>query len=116
MAGTGKAAGEDGASEFDAIVVGGGPNGLLAASYLARAGARVVLFERRIETGGGLNTDEYFGFRFNLHAVYQMMADVMPAPMTMGMKPALMPWRCGRPKEMLDRPQVVLTLSSLRRR
>ncbi len=79
MAVTGKAAGEDGASEFDAIVVGGGPNGLLAASYLARAGARVVLFERRIETGGGLNTDEYFGFRFNLHAVYQMMADVMPA-------------------------------------
>ena len=45
-----------------------------------------------------------------------MMADVMPAPMTIGMKPALMPWRCGRPKEMLERPQVVLTFSSLRRR
>ena len=27
-----------------------------------------------------------------------------------------MPWRCGRPKEMLDRPQVVLTFSSSRRR
>ncbi len=69
----------NGASSYDAIVIGGGPNGLLAASYLARAGARVVLFERRIETGGGLNTEEYFGFRFNFHAVYHMMADVMPA-------------------------------------
>ena len=40
----------------------------------------------------------------------------MPAPITIGMKPALMPWRCGRPKEMLERPQVVLTLSSSRSR
>ncbi|EQD31329.1 FAD dependent oxidoreductase, partial [mine drainage metagenome] len=67
------------ASSFDAIVIGGGPNGLMASSYLARAGAHVLLLERRIETGGGLNTDEYFGFRFNLHAIYHMMADVMPA-------------------------------------
>lgn len=65
--------------EYDAIIIGGGPNGLIAASYLARAGAHVLLLERRIETGGGLNTDEYFGFRFNLHAVYHLMADVMPA-------------------------------------
>jgi phytoene dehydrogenase-like protein len=68
-----------GTSSLDAIVIGGGPNGLIAASYLARAGARVLLLERRIETGGGLNTDEFVGFRFNLHAVYHMMADVMPA-------------------------------------
>ena len=40
----------------------------------------------------------------------------MPAPITIGMKAALMPWRCGRPKEMLERPQVVLTLSSSRSR
>ena len=79
MAGSGAPTATSGAVDFDVIVIGGGPNGLLAASYLARAGARVALFERRIETGGGLNTDEYFGFRFNLHAVYHMMADVMPA-------------------------------------
>ncbi len=65
--------------DYDAIIIGGGPNGLIAASYLARAGAHALLLERRIETGGGLNTDEYFGFRFNLHAVYHLMADVMPA-------------------------------------
>lgn len=64
---------------FDAVVIGGGPNGLLCAAYLQKAGARVALLERRHETGGGLNTDEYNGFRLNLHATYHMMSDVMPA-------------------------------------
>jgi phytoene dehydrogenase-like protein len=64
---------------YDAIVIGGGPNGLLCGAYLARAGNKVALVERRHETGGGLNTDEYFGWRLNLHAVYHMMSDVMPA-------------------------------------
>ena len=64
---------------FDAVVIGGGPNGLICAAYLQKAGARVALVERRHETGGGLNTDEYCGFRLNLHAVYHMMSDVMPA-------------------------------------
>ncbi len=64
---------------FDAVVIGGGPNGLICAAYLAKAGAKVLLVERRHETGGGLNTDEYFGFRLNLHAIYHMMSDIMPA-------------------------------------
>jgi phytoene dehydrogenase-like protein len=69
----------------DAIVIGGGPNGLLCAAYLARAGNKVALVERRHETGGGLNTDEYFGWRLNLHAVYHMMSDVMPAGEDLGL-------------------------------
>jgi len=64
---------------YDVIVIGAGPNGLLASAYLAREGAKVLLLERRHETGGGLNTEEYFGFRLNLHAIYQMMGDLMPA-------------------------------------
>jgi phytoene dehydrogenase-like protein len=51
----------------------------LCAAYLAKAGNKVLLLERRHETGGGLNTEEYYGFRLNLHAIYHMMAEVMPA-------------------------------------
>jgi phytoene dehydrogenase-like protein len=43
---------------FDAIVVGGGHNGLVAAAYLARAGAKVALLEARHKTGGAADTME----------------------------------------------------------
>jgi len=66
-------------TKYDALVIGGGPNGLLCGAYLAKTGHKVALFERRHETGGGLNTDEYYGFRFNLHAIYHLMAEKMPA-------------------------------------
>jgi phytoene dehydrogenase-like protein len=44
-------------SEFDAVVVGGGHNGLVAAAYLARSGARTVVVERRHKTGGAATTE-----------------------------------------------------------
>ncbi|MEW5761723.1 MAG: sulfide-dependent adenosine diphosphate thiazole synthase [Bacillota bacterium] len=40
--------------ETDVCVVGGGPSGLVAAHYLARAGLRVALFERKLSLGGGM--------------------------------------------------------------
>ena len=67
-------------SEWDAVVIGAGPNGLIAAAYLAKAGLKVALVERRYEIGGGLVTEELLfpGYYSNLHAIYHMMVDYMP--------------------------------------
>ncbi|MGH8872039.1 MAG: phytoene desaturase family protein [Acidimicrobiia bacterium] len=45
-------------SEYDAVVVGAGPNGLSAAAELSRRGRRVLVVEQADEIGGGTRTDE----------------------------------------------------------
>src|SRR4026209_2113969 len=53
--------------QYDAIVIGGGHNGLVCATYLARAGKRVLVLERRERVGGAAVSEEVFpGFRFSV--------------------------------------------------
>jgi phytoene dehydrogenase-like protein len=54
-------------SRYDAIVIGGGHNGLVHAAYLARAGKKVLVLERRHVLGGAAVTEEVFpGFKFSV--------------------------------------------------
>jgi phytoene dehydrogenase-like protein len=57
----------------DVVVIGGGLGGLAAATYLARAGLDVTVFERSRSLGGRAATHVREGFHFNLgpHALYR---------------------------------------------
>src|SRR5512147_1253672 len=52
---------------YDAVIIGGGHNGLTAAAYLARAGRKMLVLERRHVLGGAAVTEEVFpGFKFSV--------------------------------------------------
>ena len=71
---------EDAMAEYDGIVIGAGPNGLLTAAYLAKAGLKILLLERRFEMGGGLCSEHITipTFIHNTHAIYMPMVDYAP--------------------------------------
>ncbi len=52
---------------YDALIIGGGHNGLVCAAYLAKAGKKVLVLERRHVLGGAAVTEElYPGFKFSV--------------------------------------------------
>jgi phytoene dehydrogenase-like protein len=58
-----------GAQDTDAVIIGGGHNGLVCAAYLAKAGMKVTVLERRGVTGGAAVTEEFHpGFRNSVAA------------------------------------------------
>src|SRR5436853_6190838 len=54
----------DASRRYDAAIIGGGHNGLVCAAYLAAAGLKIVVLERRGVVGGAAVTEEFHpGFR-----------------------------------------------------
>lgn len=68
--------------KYDAVVIGGGHNGLTCGCYLARAGMKVLVLEQHTSIGGMTNTEELTlpGFWSDTHAFGYQLANVSPAP------------------------------------
>ena len=64
----------------DAVIVGGGHNGLVTAFYLAKAGYKPLVLERRAQPGGAALTEEFFpGFRCSIlaHSAGPLRPDIV---------------------------------------
>ena len=75
------------ARNYDAVVIGGGHNGLTCASYLARAGLKTLILEQYHIVGGMTITEEITlpGFRSDIHAFGYQLANLSPAPQELGL-------------------------------
>ncbi|MBT8207113.1 MAG: NAD(P)-binding protein, partial [Acidimicrobiia bacterium] len=65
---------------YDAIVIGGGHNGLVNAAYLAKAGRKTLVLERRDVVGGAAVTEELHpGFNFTTfsYAISLLRPDIV---------------------------------------
>lgn len=65
-------------NRYDAVVVGGGHNGLVAAAYLARGGASTLLLEARGKVGGASTTEQPWGPEFNVSALSYVVSLLPP--------------------------------------
>jgi len=81
-------------TEFDAVVVGSGPNGLVAALELAQAGWKVLVVERADTPGGGTRTAELTlpGFRHDVCSAIHPLGIASPALRDLGLDQVGVEW------------------------
>lgn len=73
--------------DYDVIVVGAGHNALVSAAYLAKAGHRVGVFERRPQVGGAVSTTEVVpGYRFDLGGSAHILIRLTPIVEELGLE------------------------------
>ena len=85
---------------LDAVVIGAGPNGLVAAATLARYGWQVLVLEARDRPGGAVYSEELTlpGYRHDVGAAFFPFADVSPAFRSLDLAGAGLEWR-NAPRE-----------------
>ena len=66
--------------EYDVIIVGAGHNGLICGCYLAKAGLKVLIVEKRSIIGGAVHTEEITlpGFKHNIHSNFHGFIQLGP--------------------------------------
>src|SRR2546421_12387983 len=64
---------------YDAVVIGGGHNGLAASAYLARAGRSCLVLERRATLGGAAVSEEVFAGMEASVPRYSYLVSLLPA-------------------------------------
>jgi phytoene dehydrogenase-like protein len=74
-------------SDYDVIMVGSGHNALVTSAYLAQAGLRVGVFERRAVVGGAVSTVELVpGYRFDLGGSAHILIRLTPIVEELGLE------------------------------
>ena len=86
---------------YDAIVIGGGHNGLVNAAYLARAGRKVLVLERRHLVGGAAVTEEvYPGFKYSVcsYVVSLLRPEIIASSTSRATASRSFRWRARSPR------------------
>src|SRR5205085_1749744 len=80
-------------TRYDAVIVGGGHNGLVAAAYLARAGQSVLVLERNDELGGATASERIFPGMDARLSRYSYLVSLLPQTIVRDLK---LPFSCRR--------------------
>jgi phytoene dehydrogenase-like protein len=67
--------------DYDGVVIGAGHNGMICAGYLGKSGQKILVVEKNMEVGGGLDSHEdrnYPGFWHNIHSVFHRGLVMLP--------------------------------------